>query len=157
MNDTYEPTSDFLKAIVAETVPLSGGVLANANLDRLIAMTRDDDLSNRDWATMLLAQLDQDTPTIRSALLAAVRDRDAGVSAEALLGLARRDRQLALPHAIATLCGEQACMAVFEAAEIIADRSLVEYLVPWTEPSGDEWLDDLARAALTACQQASPA
>jgi hypothetical protein len=47
-------------------------------------------------------------------------------------------------------------MAVFEAAALIADPALVELLRPWTEPSGDEWLDRLALDALEACETGSP-
>ncbi|MBB3910149.1 lyase [Sphingomonas desiccabilis] len=154
MTDRYEPTSDFLKAVIAEEVPLSGSAFANGNMRKLIAMTRDGDLSNRDWATMLLASEDADTPEIREALLSAANDENDVVRAEALLGIAKRDRKLALPLALDALSGEQASMAVFEAAELIADPLLVEVLRPWTEPSDDVWLDQLARDALAACEKA---
>jgi hypothetical protein len=137
MIDRYEPASDFLKAILDEEAPLSGSPMADENMRHLIAMTRDNDLSNRDWATMLLSQEDADTPEIREALLAAVEDDDDVVRAEALLGIARRDTQLALPFALAALSGDQVSMAVFEAAEIIANPALVGSLRPWTEPSDD--------------------
>jgi hypothetical protein len=152
MDDRYEPVSDFLKAIIADKVPLSGSPTADHNLCRLIAMTRDDDCSNRDWATMLLAQEEADTPAIRTALLAAVEDDDDVVRAEALLGIARRDPQLALPYALKALSAESACMAVFEAATLIADPALVESLRAWTEPSGNQLLDRYAADALLACE-----
>lgn len=56
----------------------------------------DADTSNRDWATLLLAGQDIDTPEVCAALLAATQDQDACVRAEALLGLAERDAGLAL-------------------------------------------------------------
>jgi len=152
MDDRYEPASDFLKAIIAEEVPLSGSPMADDNLRRLIAMTRDDDCSNRDWATMLLAQEEADTPAIRTALLSAAEDVDDVVRAEALLGIARRDPQIALPFVLTALSGDRVSMAVFEAAAMIADPALVDCLRPWIEPSGDEWLDRLAADALLACQ-----
>ena len=152
MTKRYEPTSDFLKAVIAEEVPLSGSTFAHANVMRLISFTRDQDLSNRDWATMLLASEESDTLVIRDALLAALRDENFVVRAEALLGLARRDRALALPFALEALCNDHACMAVFEAAELIADPTLADALRPWTERSDDEWLDKLAREALAACE-----
>ena len=157
MNERYEPASDFLKAIIAEEVPLSGSAFADANLGRLISLTQDRDLSNRDWATMLLASEEVDTPVIRDALLAALRDENDVVRAEALLGLARRDPVLALPFALEALSNDQACMAVFEAAELIADPALADALLPWTEPSDNEWLDKLARDALAACERGSSA
>lgn len=156
MSDRYEPASDFLKAIIAEEVPLSGSWMADKNMKRLIAMVSDADRSNRDWATMLLAQEDADTPEVRAALFKATNDEDKVIRAEALLGIARRDPQLALPLAVAALSGDQACMAVFEAAEIIADPTLVAFLEPWTEPSEDAWLDQLAMNAMKACEGARP-
>ncbi|UYY75961.1 hypothetical protein [Sphingomonas sp. R1] len=99
MLERYEPASDFLKAIIAEEVPLSGSVFADANLGRLISLAQDQDLSNRDWATMILASEEMDTPLVRDALLAALGDKSDVVRAEALLGLARRDPILALPFA----------------------------------------------------------
>lgn len=152
MSESYEPASDFLKMVAAEEAPLSGSFLAEENLQRLIAMTRDADLSNRDWATMLLAQEDIDTTEVRAALLNAVADEDEVVRAEALLGLARRDTALALPFALKALAAPSACVAVFEAAELIADPSLIDHLRPWTLPSGNDWLDQSARNALAACK-----
>lgn len=157
MQERYEPASDFLKAIIAEEVSLSGSAFADANLRQLISLTQDQDLSNRDWATMLLASEEVDTPIVREALLAALRDDDNVVRAEALLGLARRDPALALPFALEALSEDQACMAVFEAAELIADPALVDALRPWTEQSDNEWLDKLARDGLAACEKGSSA
>lgn len=157
MNDRYEPASDFLRSVIAEEVPLSGSAFADTNVRRLIEMTRDGDLSNRDWATMLLSQQDIDTPEVRAALLAAACDVDDVVRAEALSGLALRDRALALPIAVTALSSDRACMAVFEAAALIADRSLISLLRPWTEPSGNDFLDNLARKALAACEAGEPA
>jgi hypothetical protein len=153
VTNRYEPTSNFLKAVIAEEVPLSGSNFADTNMRQLIAMTRDSDLSNRDWATMLLALEEADTPEVREALLSAANDENDVVRAEALLGIAKRDRKLALPFVLKALSGEQASMPVFEAAELIADPVLVEVLRPWTEPSDDVWLDQLALNALAACQK----
>lgn len=157
MSERYEPVAGFLKAVIADEVPLSGSAFADANMRQLISFTQDHDLSNRDWATMLLASEEADTPAIREALLAALRDENDVVRAEALAGLARRDRALALPFALEALSGEQASMAVFEAAALIADPVLAEALRPWIEPSNNEWLDRLARDALAACETGSPA
>lgn len=156
MTTHYEPTSDFLKAVIADDIPLSGSPFADANMRRLIALTQDDDLSNRDWATMLLAQDDADTWEVRQALLAAVADPDAAVRAEALAGLALRDPSVALPFVIEALSGDCVPAPVFEAAATIAAPSLVDLLRPWTEPSDNAYLDDLARQALAACQAGAP-
>jgi hypothetical protein len=156
MTKRYEPASDFLKAVAAEGVPLSGSAFADANMQKLIAMTRDNDVSNRDWATMLLASEETDTPEIREALLSAANVENDVVRAEALVGIAQRDRGLALPLVLKALSGEWVSMPVFEAAELVADPALVDVLRPWTEPSDDEWLDQLAREALAACEKGSP-
>lgn len=155
MTERYEPASDFLKAIIAEEVPLSGSPMAEQNMQRLIGMTADNDTSNRDWATLLLALENDDTPEIRAALLAAAHDENDVVRAEAVLGIARRDAKLALPLVLNELTNRQASMAVFEAAALVADPALIDSLRPWTEPSEYGWLDDLAREALAACKNAS--
>lgn len=156
MTDCYRPASDFLQAVAADNVPLAGSAFAEANLERLIAMTRDPDETNRDWATFLLAQQETDTPQVRSALLVAAEDDADCVRAEALWGLARRDRALALPFARLALLGDQISKPVLEAAALIADPSLVELLRPWAEPSDDDFLDEEARSALTACETGHP-
>jgi len=156
MAEGYEPASEFLRAIIAEDVPLAGSYFADANLRRLIEMTHDKDFSNRDWATLLLAQEDIDTPEVREALLLAARDTDSVVRAQALSGLAQRDKALALPLVQSELLGDEACLSLFEAATMIADPSLVPMLHAWTEPSGDEFLDGLALEALAACQMGKP-
>lgn len=151
MNDRYEPASDFLKAVISDDVPLSDSVFGDANFRRLIAMTADADRSNRDWATLLLSQQDSDTIDVRRALLRAAEDEDENVRAEAILGLAQRDRAIALPLVMSALAGDYASLALFEAAAVVADPSLLDTLRPWTEPSGDLFLDGLAQDAFDAC------
>lgn len=157
MTGRYEPSSAFLRAVIAEEVPLSGSPLAEANLRHLIACMRDDDVSNRDWATLLVATEDADSPQIRRALLTALSDPELVVRAEAMAGLARRDPAAALPHVIDALSGDCACMAVFEAAQMIADPRLVDPLRPWTLPSDDQYLDTCAREAMIACESGGAA
>ncbi|MFX4086087.1 lyase [Sphingobium yanoikuyae] len=151
MGKNYEPASDFLKDIIAEEIPLSETGFGAINLRRLIAFTQDENATNQDWATLLLAQTALDTPDVRTALLRAFDDEDIYVSAEALLGVAERDRHLALPLARQALQRDFAPMAVFEAVTIIADASLTDLMRPWVEPSGQDWLDDCAQTALNAC------
>jgi len=156
MDNRYEPASDFLRAIIAENVPLTGGDFADVNLQQLIEMTRDCELSNRDWATMLLAQEEIDTAEVREALLVAAKDENDVVRAEALSGLAKRDKKLALPLVQAELQGEFACLPLFEAATTIADPALVPFLLAWIEPSDNELLDKIAAEALEACEKGKP-
>jgi hypothetical protein len=153
MPERYEPSSDFLRAIIADEVALSGGEFAEANLDRLITFTRDHDRANRDWATLLLSQETGDTPAIRAALLQAAEDDDAIVRAEAALGLAMRDRDVALPYVQIALHSETVSVPALEAAKICAHASLVADLRVWAEPSDYPFIDELAAKALEACEQ----
>lgn len=154
MTERYLPPSDFLKALIDDDAPLVGGEYAEANLARLIEMTRDKDPANRDWATLLLAQQDTDTSTVRDALLCAAEDESEYVRAEAILGLAQRDKALALPFLQREVSGEFVALPLFEAASIVADTSLATDLRAFAEPSGDKVLDDLTLEALQACEGA---
>lgn len=152
----YEPNSPFLLDILAGVVPLSGSEFAEANLARLIAMTRDEDRSNRDWATFLLAQQECDTPAVREALFAAAGDEDEHVRAEAIWGLAHIDRDLALPLIQKALLGDRVSAPIFEAAELVAHPALVEALRRFTKPTSDLYLDQIANSALEACETGIP-
>ena len=148
MDDPYLPPSEFLRAIIDDEADL----LDESGLRRLISMTSDDDLANRDWATLLLAQQDNDTPEVRTALLAAANDANEYVRSEAILGLARRDKGVALPFLQRELANDTVPLPIFEAAGLVADASLVEDLRFYASPSGDEVLDELALTALKACE-----
>ncbi|MBA2636525.1 MAG: HEAT repeat domain-containing protein, partial [Sphingomonas sp.] len=89
----------------------------------LIALTRDEHSANRDWATLLLAQQDTDTAEVREALLGAAEDENEYVRAEAILGLAQRDKALALPLLQRELGHERVAVPLFEAAALVADPS----------------------------------
>ncbi len=156
MTDVYEPPSDFLKAVVADEVPLSGSMFAAANLTRLIAMTRDPDRANRDWAALLLSQQDIDTPEVRAALRAAANDQDAYVRAEAICGLAGRDPAGALTLVRRELDAGYASVAILEAATLLAHPSLLDVLQDYAEPSDDPWLDKLVLDAIATCSDGPP-
>ena len=117
---------------------------AEANLRRLIAMTRDADRTNRDWATFLLSQSDIDTPEVRDTLVQAAGGDDAATRAEAIWGLARRDQDMALPLVQAALAGECVSTPILEAAALLARPSLIDNLRRWAKPSGDAYLDKVA-------------
>lgn len=116
-------------------------------------LTRDQDRTNRDWATLLLSQEGGDTPAVRAALLGATKDEDEFVRAEAILGLASRDPVIALPFVLEALGAKQIAIPVLEAAAICAHPSLIPDLKIWAEPSDDPFADELAAAALAACEQ----
>lgn len=155
MENGYKPTSEFLNAVAADEVPLGGSEMSAANFQKLIAMTRDDDVSNRDWATMLLSQQEVDTPEVRDALLRAANDEVADVRAEAIEGLAQRDHDLALPFIQRALSGNEASLPIFEAAKLVAHPSLVDDLRAFVDRKSDSWLDDTISEALDACEAAA--
>jgi hypothetical protein len=152
MSERYEPPSEFLQALLHDDAPLAVGAHAESNLRRLIAMTKDVHPANRDWATFLLAQQDLDTDEVREALLGAADDEDGFVRAEAILGLAQRDKALALPLLQRELSGESVALPLFEAACVVADPSLLADLLAFAEPSGNSRLDGLALEAIDACK-----
>jgi hypothetical protein len=152
MNEAYQPTSDFLKAVAAEEVPLTGSAIADDNFRLLLAMMKDKDRSNRDWATLLVAQQEIDTVEVRDALTQAAQDKDGAVRAEAVLGLAQRDPGVALPFIRAELSAQSVMPPIFEAAALVADRSLIDDLRQFTAPSGNAYVDHLALEALAACE-----
>jgi hypothetical protein len=156
MTDRHTPSSDFLKAVVADDLPLSTDGHGAANLEQLIALTRDPDRSNRDWATFLLASEDVDNGAVRQALLAAALDEDATIRAEAIFGLTRRDRELALPLVRKALDDNIVAFPIFEAAAMLADLSLVDGLRGFTGPSDEPYLDQCAAGALIACESGVP-
>ncbi len=151
VSEPYSPSSEFLKNLKSGDIALSGDAAADADLRKLIALMNDADLSNRDWATFLLAQDDIDTPEVREALSNATRDTDNCVRGEALVGLVSRDPALALPMVIGELCRDEVALPTFEAAELLAHPSLVEALAFWIEPSGNDSIDAAALQALAAC------
>jgi hypothetical protein len=120
-----------------------------------MTLMRDEHPANRDWATLLLAQQDLDTDEVRQALLSAAEDENECVRAEAILGLAQRDRALALPLIRRELSHERVAVPLFEAAALVADPSLVDDLRDFSVPSDDAFLDELAAKALSACEAAA--
>ena len=151
----YEPPSDFLKAITAGTLPLSGSAAGDVNLRHLIVMMADADRANRDWATFLLAQEEIDTPMVRDALMRSAGDEDEVVRAEAISGLAKRDPALALPLVQQALRGETVVVPLLEAAALCAHPSLIADLRVWAEPSSEPFIDQMAAEALEACEKAA--
>jgi ankyrin repeat protein/HEAT repeat protein len=71
---------------------LTGPVPAGdpGTVETLVALSRDHDNGVRDWATLALAEVPEDTPVLREALAARLDDEDPDVVAEAARGLAMR-------------------------------------------------------------------
>ncbi len=152
MDEPYLPKSDFIWMAANDEIPLTGSEQADHNLRLLIALMRDPDVSNRDWATMTLAMQDLDTPDVREALLASADDVDVIVRAEALEGLAQRDKELALPLVEQELLRDECGYGTFRAAEIIGHRSLLPGLCQWRGRTGASWIDNTVEEAIRACE-----
>jgi hypothetical protein len=112
MTENYEPPSDFLKGVIKESVPLGGSSFGQANLVRLIEMTSDANLTNRDWATLLLAQAYFDDDLVQGALRTAADDSDSVVREEAILGLTNRSAPEALSLVQRELAGDVASIPI---------------------------------------------
>jgi HEAT repeats len=96
----------------------------------LIELTSDADAEVRDWATFALGtQSETDTPAIRDALAARLADIDIDTRCEALVGLARRRDQRALPSLHRELSGESVSPLAIEAATLIAIPQLIKELI----------------------------
>jgi hypothetical protein len=151
MDEPYVPKSDFIWMAANDEVPLTGNDAADHNLRLLIEFTRDADVSNRDWATMTLAMQAINTPEVRNALVAATEDGDAAVRAEALQGLAQRDKELALPLVERELRADQCAYGTFQAARLLACPSLLDGLRAWRDNGGASWIDAEIADAIAAC------
>jgi hypothetical protein len=154
MAEPYLPKADFIVMAANGEVPLTGSALADQNLQLLISFMSDADVSNRDWATMTLAMQDIDTPMVRNALFAAAEDQDSCVRAEALEGLADRNRDMALPLLQRELMRDECGYATFKAARSIAHPSLLAGLRNWRRRGGAPWIDDTIGEAIAACEAA---
>ncbi|MCT4355146.1 ankyrin repeat domain-containing protein [Streptomyces sp. Je 1-79] len=103
----------------------------------LIALSRDHDHGVRDWATLALAEVPEDTPVLREALAARLADDDEDAVAEAARGLAMRQD----PRAVEVLAGlladgdpeGTARDTALAAVEYIADPR-VRTRLEWTTP-----------------------
>lgn len=159
-DERYEPTSDFLRAAMNVELSFGEHVYGQDNLARLIDLTRDAEAVNRDWATMLLAQTEEDSPAIRQAFRDRLNDPHKDTRMEALLGLAARDREGALPFVAAWLAGDLIDSLVLEAAALVADVSLLtlldEIAASWRgDDPGEAIMHDLAMAR-RACADGMP-
>lgn len=151
MAERYIPPSDFLQAVINDEVPFGEDDFGQMNLAMLIAMTRDGELANRDWAKLLLAQLELNRPDVREALIHSAADENAETRGEAIHGLALLDRTLALPFVQNELKGSMVNMPLIEAAILVADASLVEDLEAFASPSDNAMLDAMVLQAIKTC------
>jgi HEAT repeat protein len=147
--ELYSPKSDFLNMVANDEVNLEGE-FGYKNLSKLIALMKDDDRSNRDWAAFLLSQTDLNTPEVRDALISASNDEDFDVRSEAICGMCKRKMPEALPALIKLLAEDGVGMMGVEAAGILADQALLPQLYELRK-----WWDvdvELLEQAITACE-----
>ena len=152
MTEQYLPESEFLNHVIAGEIRFEGSPFAEANLSQLLDMVSDSDRSNRDWATFVIAGLPYDTPEIRAALIKAADDDDPDTRDEAIVGLARRDRETALAR-LAPLLSEELGVVLLEAATILGDPSLAPALKEIEQwEGGDDGVRAVLRRAIAACE-----
>jgi len=95
-----------------------GGRIDALSIQVLTALSNDPDDEVRDWATFGLGTLcELDTADVREALFARLSDCHSDVREEALLGLATRGDQRAVPHIISALKEGSPSHLILEAAE----------------------------------------
>ena len=151
--EEYRPSSPLLQRLIDEEPELSGSAEADGLAAELIALTKDGDSSNRDWALMILAQSELETPEALAALVAGLDDEEHEAALEALIGVAIRAPEIALPRVKALLDEDSIDSMTLEAAAYVADPSLL----PALEVIGQEVEDDddgfttLLAEAIEAC------
>ncbi|MFF7851215.1 ankyrin repeat domain-containing protein [Streptomyces sp. NPDC007910] len=103
----------------------------------LLALSRDGDARVRDWATLALAELPDDTPLVREGLAERLADPDPETAAEAARGLAIRQDPRAVDALAAVLADGEADGAARETAlaalEHVRDPR-VRTRLEWTTP-----------------------
>jgi len=161
MNDDegYYPADFFLRMMVQGDVQVGVKGFPRKNLERLIELTSDADIANRDWAIFLLSQSDVNTKEVRKTLLRAATDESIDVRVEALVGLAMRDRIAALPLVRRELLGHWFSKPLFEAAAYIGDPRLCEAIkssLNSIDASENDPVYQSGLEALDACQKGVP-
>jgi HEAT repeat protein len=107
-----------------------------AAISAKIQLSADEDPRVRDWATFGLGSLSNvDSEEIREALYARSEDEDEVVRGEALVGLARRQDERALGLVRRELTNKIGADLILEAAELLADPTLVHLL----RAQRDDW------------------
>ena len=105
----------------------------------LIELSQDADDDVRNWATFGLGtQIERDTPAVREALFARIRDPHDETRGEALVGLAARHDERVLQPLIAELEGEMTWLLALDAAKLLKDPRLCSALLTLKQ----RWQDD---------------
>jgi HEAT repeat protein len=125
----------------------------------LIQLSRDQDDDVRNWAMFALAcQTDMDGPDVREALAAGLRDTEAEIRGEALVGLARRKDDRVFPELVKEWASHDVSLLSIEAAEELADPDLIPHLMNLQESldlTEEEYFQDRIMDAIIACEKKS--
>jgi HEAT repeat protein len=116
-------SADLRWAVAVQLPYLSEDAPSDELIAAAIGLTTDLDPDVRDWACFALGQQwrELDTPSIREALAARLDDIDVDTRYEALVGLANRQDQRALPYVRAALSGADVYRLALVAAGALGD------------------------------------
>ncbi|MBA3488494.1 MAG: HEAT repeat domain-containing protein [Longispora sp.] len=119
------PDSQVRQAVAAQ-LPLLANPKPDEVINTLLQLTRDSFSDVRDWACFALGTqcLDVDTPQLRDALAARLKDSDSETRCEALFGLARRRDPRAYPAVHHALTQSSVWLMEIEAAGALGDPRL---------------------------------
>ncbi len=123
-------------------------------VQRLMELMKDDNVSNRDWATFLLSQSSHNSPQIIKALIRNASDNDAEISSEAILGLAQRQRVAARRLVLEKLTRRSLDVKDIEAAGYVGHQSLVPSLNRVSRWWQSE--EELIGRAISSCRYGKP-
>ena len=129
---------------------------AQTAIDMLLSFMNDNDDEIRDWATFGIgSMLDIDTPAIREALYARVRDNEADVRAEAIVGLAIRKDARIVQTILDQLSEAEFHPLIVDAAAEMADNRFHPALLALQKTirgkNKDNFLDQNIERAIQAC------
>lgn len=145
--EDYMPASELLQRMVREDVEVE------AHGAEVIALTRDADGSNRDWALLLLAQSELASEEVLEALIAGMDDANHEAGLEALIGVAMRAPEVALPRVKALIEADTVESMALEAAAYVASPALMPALDALAAEFGED--DDkfgmMLAEAIAAC------
>lgn len=142
--------SEDIRWRVAWALPIPNSVaVSSLSIETLVKLMNDSESRVRDWATFSIAILDDDTPTIRAALLERISDPDFDTRSEAAIGLARRKEQAGIAPLIGHLRSDHVGELFVEAAELYGDarlRPALQALKRWWDVD-----PELLDRAIAAC------
>lgn len=150
MAKLYHPSNYLLRRLATGRGNASNRRYSPFVLERLLELMDGHDDCNRDWATFFVARSEEDTGKVRQMLLYNATDQHQDVSAEAILGLARRRDSNAIRFVKKALERKSIGLLDIKAAGYVADRTLLSRLYRI-----QKWLDtdiEYLNHAIEACK-----